>query len=195
MLQKMFEQAVLPVLRSPSAADGVRTVLALVAAGCQVVELTTSTPGWESAVTELADSPATVGVGTVTTLEDAERALAAGAGFLVSPFPVPDVAVLAAEHGALFIGGGFTPGELATGRSAGIAKVFPAHLGGPRYLRSLAPVLPGLRLVPTGGVGWDDVSDYLDAGAFAVGIGSGLDLPADELAAAFGRVRRSGRTP
>jgi 2-dehydro-3-deoxyphosphogluconate aldolase/(4S)-4-hydroxy-2-oxoglutarate aldolase len=131
-----------------------------------------------------------VGVGTIRSTDDARRALAAGAEFLVSPYPVPGVAELAAIAGVPFIQGGFTPGELSLAAPAGIAKVFPAHLGGPRYLRTLAPVLPGLRLVPTGGVGWTDVPDYLAAGAFAVGIGSGLDLPADELAAAFARVRR-----
>lgn len=191
VLDQLYGQAVLPVLRSASPAEAVAAVAALRDAGCPMVELTTSTPGWADAVRELAGSDSTVGVGTIRSPEDARHALDAGAAFLVSPFPVPGVAEEAAAAGVPFVQGGFTPGELhAAAAGSGIAKVFPAHLGGPRYLRSLAPVLPGVRLVPTGGVGWAEVPAYLEAGAFAVGIGSGLDLPADELRAAFARVRR-----
>ncbi|WP_037074634.1 bifunctional 4-hydroxy-2-oxoglutarate aldolase/2-dehydro-3-deoxy-phosphogluconate aldolase [Pseudonocardia spinosispora] len=190
ILTDLYQQAVLPVLRSPSWQRAVDTVTALTDAGCPVVELTTSTPDWDTALGAVAGRPCQVGVGTIRSVEEAEKALASGAAFLVSPFPVDGVAALASAEDVPFIQGGFTPGELSGARSAGIAKVFPAHLGGPRYLRSLAPVLPELRLVPTGGIGWDDVSDYLAAGAFAVGIGSGLDLPSAELAAAFARVRR-----
>jgi 2-dehydro-3-deoxyphosphogluconate aldolase/(4S)-4-hydroxy-2-oxoglutarate aldolase len=191
VLDQLHGQAVLPVLRSESSSAAVDTVAALRAAGCPLVELTTSTPDWADAVRELAGSGSTVGVGTVRGPDDARLALEAGAAFLVSPFPVPGVAAEAAAAGVPFVQGGFTPGELhLAAAGSDIAKVFPAHLGGPRYLRSLAPVLPGVRLVPTGGIGWAEVTAYLEAGAFAVGIGSGLDLPPDELRDAFARVRR-----
>jgi 2-dehydro-3-deoxyphosphogluconate aldolase/(4S)-4-hydroxy-2-oxoglutarate aldolase len=190
LIDQLFSQVVLPVLRSPSSRRAMDTVETLVDSGCPAVELTTSTPDWPSALRTVASPGRWVGVGTIRSAEDARRALDAGAAFLVSPFPVPGVAELAEGAGVPFIQGGFTPGELSRAAGAGIVKVFPAHLGGPRYLRSLAPVLPGVRLVPTGGIGWEDVPDYLAAGAFAVGIGSGLDLPRAELAAAFGRVRR-----
>jgi 2-dehydro-3-deoxyphosphogluconate aldolase/(4S)-4-hydroxy-2-oxoglutarate aldolase len=191
VLDQLHGQAVLPVLRSASWREAVDAVVALRAAGCPTVELTTSTPDWADAVRVLAGSDSTVGVGTIRSTDDARAAIEAGAAFLVSPFPVAGVAEVAVEAGVPFVQGGFTPGELHTAAGgSGIAKVFPAHLGGPRYLKSLAPVLPGVRLVPTGGIGWDDVPAYLAAGAFAVGIGSGLDLPPAELRAAFDRVRR-----
>lgn len=191
VLDQLHRQAVLPVLRSGSWREAVDTVDTLRGCGCPMVELTTSTPDWDSAITALDGSASVVGVGTIRSLDDARRALDAGAAFLVSPFPLAGVAEEAGRAGVPFVQGGFTPGELsAASAGTGIAKVFPAHLGGPRYLSSLAPVLPGVRLVPTGGIGWADVRAYLEAGAFAVGIGSGLDLPPDELTAAFARVRR-----
>lgn len=190
LLDQMYDQAVLPVLRSPSWEQAVDTVHALRVAGGAVVELTTSTPQWSTALEKLSGGDP-VGVGTIRSVEDARRALGSGAAFLVSPFAVDGVAEIAGEAGIPFLQGGLTPGELNRAAGGGIAKVFPAHLGGPRYLRSLAPVLPGVRLVPTGGISWDEVPAYLEAGAFAVGIGSGLDLPAAELAAAFARVRRA----
>ncbi|MDQ2709759.1 MAG: bifunctional 4-hydroxy-2-oxoglutarate aldolase/2-dehydro-3-deoxy-phosphogluconate aldolase [Actinomycetota bacterium] len=191
LLDQLYRQAVLPVLRSPTWQRALDAVATLRDSGAPVVELTTSTPQWITALEQLAGPGHAIGVGTIRSVDDARCALDACAAFLVSPFPIAGVAELAERAGVPFVQGGFTPGELHLAAPAGIAKVFPAHLGGPRYLRSLAPVLPGIRLVPTGGIGWDDVPAYLDAGAFAVGIGSGLDLPPAELTAAFARVRRS----
>lgn len=185
-------QRLLPVLRNADADEAVRHTTALLAAGCRAVELTTSTPGWAGAVARtapLSDAhgrPALIGVGTVTTAEDATAALDAGAAFLVSPYPVPEVRAVASERGAVFIEGGFTPGEIASAvRSSGAAKVFPAHVGGPQFIRSLKAVLPDALIIPTGGIRPGEVRDWLAAGASAVGIGNGLPADAGQLAAVF----------
>ncbi|MFD3539081.1 bifunctional 4-hydroxy-2-oxoglutarate aldolase/2-dehydro-3-deoxy-phosphogluconate aldolase [Streptomyces sp. NPDC058662] len=183
-------QRLLPVLREADADEAVRRTAALLAAGCRAVELTTSTPGWAGAVTRaagLADAlgrPALIGVGTVTTAEQAVTALDAGAAFLVSPYPAAEVRAVAEHRGAAFVEGGFTPGEIAAAvRASGAAKVFPAHVAGPRFIRSLRAVLPGALLVPTGGIRPAEVRDWLSAGADAVGIGDGLPTEPGELAA------------
>ncbi|MFF8263573.1 bifunctional 4-hydroxy-2-oxoglutarate aldolase/2-dehydro-3-deoxy-phosphogluconate aldolase [Streptomyces virginiae] len=185
-------QRLLPVLRNADADDAVRAATALLAVGCRAVELTTSTRGWAGAVTRtaaLADAhgrPALIGVGTVTTTAQAETALDAGAAFLVSPYPAPEVREVARRREAVFIEGGFTPAEIASAvRAAGAAKVFPAHVGGPRFLRSVRAVLPDAVLVPTGGIRPEEVPDWLAAGATAVGIGDGLPADPAELAAVF----------
>ncbi|MFB6564263.1 bifunctional 4-hydroxy-2-oxoglutarate aldolase/2-dehydro-3-deoxy-phosphogluconate aldolase [Streptomyces sp. NPDC056400] len=185
-------QRVLPVLRSADADEAVRHTTDLLAAGCRAVELTTSIPGWAAAVTRTAalndvhGRPALIGVGTVTTTAQAETALDAGAAFLISPYPAPEVRAVAVRREAVFIEGGFTPGEIAAAvRAAGAAKVFPAHVGGPGFVRSLRAVLPGAVIVPTGGIRPADVPDWLAAGATAVGIGGGLPCDPGELAAVF----------
>jgi 2-dehydro-3-deoxyphosphogluconate aldolase/(4S)-4-hydroxy-2-oxoglutarate aldolase len=146
-----------------------------------VVELTATTPDWSDALrTTRADHPhLLVGVGTVTDAGAAERALAGGAHFLVSPYPRPEVRRVAEAGAVLFLEGGFTPAEVADAASRGPAKVFPAHVGGPAYLRSLVAILPGARLIPTGGVTLADLAAYLAAGAFAVGVGSDLTAGPD----------------
>ncbi|MGR4878526.1 bifunctional 4-hydroxy-2-oxoglutarate aldolase/2-dehydro-3-deoxy-phosphogluconate aldolase [Streptomyces sp. LARHCF249] len=185
-------QRLLPVLRNADADEAAEHTAALLAAGCRAVELTTSTPGWAAAVTRTAPltdargRPALVGVGTVTTAEQAETALDAGAGFLLSPHPAPEVREVAARREAVFIEGGFTPGEIASAvRAAGAAKVFPAHVGGPGFIRSLKAVLPEGLIIPTGGIPPGEVPQWLAAGAGAVGIGSGLPADPAELAAVF----------
>ncbi|WSK18364.1 bifunctional 4-hydroxy-2-oxoglutarate aldolase/2-dehydro-3-deoxy-phosphogluconate aldolase [Streptomyces sp. NBC_01298] len=190
-------QRLLPVLRNADADEAVRHTTALLAAGCRAVELTTSTPGWAEAVartvplTDARGRPALIGVGTVTTAVAARTALDAGAAFLISPYPAPEVREVALERGAVFIEGGFTPGEIASAvRSGGAAKVFPAHVGGPRFIRSLKAVLPDALIIPTGGIAPGEVRDWLDAGAAAVGIGSGLPADPGELAAVFADLAR-----
>jgi len=166
---------VVPVLRAPSPAEAVAQAARCEAAGLDVIELTTSTPDWPLALAEARASfpDRLLGVGTILTARDAVTAMTCGAAFLVSPCPVP--AVRAAALGRVpFMEGGMTTGEVLAAAAHGIAKVFPAHVGGPRFLRSLLAISPAARLVPTGGIALADVPTWLAAGALAVGVGSGL---------------------
>lgn len=97
----------------------------------------------------------------------------------------------AREREAVFIEGGFTPGEVAAAvGAAGAAKVFPAHVGGPRFIRSLRAVLPEAVIIPTGGIRPDAVQPWFDAGATAVGVGNGLPADPADLAALFAELAR-----
>ncbi|MFE4275867.1 beta/alpha barrel domain-containing protein [Streptomyces goshikiensis] len=73
----------------------------------------------------------------------------------------------------------------AAARQSGAAKVFPAHVGGPSFIRSLKAVLPAALLIPTGGITPAEAPRWLAAGATAVGIGAGLPADPAELAAVF----------
>lgn len=176
-------QRIVPVLRLPNAAAAVARTWSLLDAGCRVVELTTTVPDWPQALAECRElarssySDALIGMGTVTTAAQAVTAISAGAQFLVSPFPAPNVRPAADRAGVILIEGGFTPAEIADAASRGPAKVFPAHVGGPAFIRSLRAILPGAQLIPTGGIAISQAAEYLNAGALAVGIGS--ELPAD----------------
>lgn len=87
--QAIATARVLPVLRTADAAGAVRAAETLLEAGLGVVELTATTPGWAGALRDLrrARPGAVLGAGTVTTAQDARRAVEAGADFLVSPYP------------------------------------------------------------------------------------------------------------
>jgi 2-dehydro-3-deoxyphosphogluconate aldolase / (4S)-4-hydroxy-2-oxoglutarate aldolase len=168
---------VLPVLRAPDAATALDQARRVLAAGLGVVELTATTPGWADALAALRrEAPtATLGAGTVIDAPTAEEAVAAGAAFLVSPHAAPGVRAVAERAGVPFLEGALSPTELAAALAAGgAAKLFPAHAGAPAYLRSILAVMPGARIVPTGGICLEDVPAWLEAGAFAVGVGSDL---------------------
>lgn len=181
---------IVPVLRTSDAETGHAVALRLVAAGLDVLELTATIPGWHDLIAAVkAKAPnALVGLGTVRTEADAERALARGADFLVSPHPVAAARATAHAQDVLFVEGGTTPAEIGEATDRGVAKVFPAHLGGPPYLKSLLSILPGARIIPTGGIAVSDVPTWLDAGAFAVGVGSDL-YAADDLEAKVSELR------
>jgi 2-dehydro-3-deoxyphosphogluconate aldolase / (4S)-4-hydroxy-2-oxoglutarate aldolase len=184
---------VVPVIRARDGQAALETAEWALEQGLPAVELTATTPGWRDALASLAGShpDAAVGVGTLFTEHDAQDACDLGAAFLVSPAPVPGVAEVAARNDRLMVGGGFTPGELHAAAALGVAKLFPAHAVGPRFLRSVLAVMPGADVIPTGGIGLDDVPAWLAAGALCVGIGSELQ-PGPDAARRLAELRAVG---
>ena len=119
----------------------------------------------------------TVGAGTVLEARQVEAAIEAGASFIVSPVLTASVLSACREADIPYLPGAATPTEIWTAHDSGATavKVFPAReLGGPAYLSALSAPLEGIPLVATGGVGLDDIPDYLTAGATAVGLGGTL---------------------
>jgi 2-dehydro-3-deoxyphosphogluconate aldolase/(4S)-4-hydroxy-2-oxoglutarate aldolase len=178
VLSAIAAQRVIPVLRSSDAGDAVETARACARAGMRVVELTKSIPEVESVVAALAGEGLVLGVGTIRDPAEIVPIAAAGAAFAVS-FGRPDGFVAAAHAAGLAaIPGAMTPTEilacLADGADA--VKLFPAHLLTARYLRDVAPLFPGLRVIATGGLGADAASlrPWFDGGALAVGLGGDL---------------------
>ncbi|MCA9711137.1 MAG: bifunctional 4-hydroxy-2-oxoglutarate aldolase/2-dehydro-3-deoxy-phosphogluconate aldolase [Myxococcales bacterium] len=162
---------------------------AAVRGGIRLVEFTLTTPGALSLIstfavrTGLAESGGLdrliVGAGTVLHPDQARAAVEAGARFLVSPVMDPAMIALAGELGVPILPGVHTPTEMLAAHRAGapLLKLFPAPAGGPAYLRSVLAPLPFLRVVPTNGVDLDDAAAWLRAGAWAVGLTTGLFLP------------------
>jgi len=152
---------------------------ALVDAGIRSLEVTLNTPGALEAIrrarTRFGDEVC-VGAGTVRTVADVEDAVAAGAQFLVSPHTDPALGARARELSAAYLPGAMTPSEIVAAWNSGAAavKLFPARLGGPRYLRDLREPLPDIPIVSTGGVSAENVGEWFAAGAVAVGVGGTL---------------------
>jgi 2-dehydro-3-deoxyphosphogluconate aldolase/(4S)-4-hydroxy-2-oxoglutarate aldolase len=164
------------VIRAEHIADPGRLVEVLVAGGIRCIEFTLTTTGALDAVEQTADRGAMVGVGTILEEGQARDAIAAGAAFLVSPALRGGLVQPAKDAGLPVILGAFTPTEVVEGMQLGATalKLFPAHVGGPSYVKDLLGPLPGARLIPSGGIGPEDVPTFLDAGAVAVYAGSAL---------------------
>lgn len=157
----------------------VEVARALAAGGVRVLEFTLTGKGAVEAIAAaraaLGDA-AVVGAGTVLSAADAEACIDAGAAFLVTPAVVVPAIEAARRRGVPALCGALTPTEVLTAHQAGadFVKLFPARQGGPQYVRDLRGPLPGIRLVPTGGVGPANARAFLDAGAVAVAVGGSL---------------------
>jgi 2-dehydro-3-deoxyphosphogluconate aldolase/(4S)-4-hydroxy-2-oxoglutarate aldolase len=113
----------------------------------------------------------------------ARQCIDAGARFLTSPGFVPEVVTYARKAEVVVFPGALTPTEVIAAWKAGsdFVKIFPTgHVGGVQYLRALKVPLPQIPLIATGGVNQLTASDFILAGATAIGVGSEL-LPREAL--------------
>ncbi|WP_037363689.1 bifunctional 4-hydroxy-2-oxoglutarate aldolase/2-dehydro-3-deoxy-phosphogluconate aldolase [Amycolatopsis orientalis] len=157
---------VMPVVVIDDADDAVPTARALLAGGIGVIELTLRTPVALTAIERVAAEvpDIVVGVGTVTSPEQAKQAADAGAKFLVTPGCTDAVLDAAFDTGLPFLPGASTVSEAMRLAERGLSalKFFPAEAsGGAAFLKSIAGPLPQLRFCPTGGVTLESASSYL----------------------------------
>jgi 2-dehydro-3-deoxyphosphogluconate aldolase / (4S)-4-hydroxy-2-oxoglutarate aldolase len=200
-LERLAAVPVLAILRAADARRFLDVGRVLYEAGLRAIEVTLTSAGALDAFGRLVEElpgDAVLGVGTVRSAADAEAALTAGAAYLVAPDFRPEMMAFAVERGVPVVPGGLTPTEIAAAWVAGATavKVFPVSaVGGPAYLKAVRAPLPEVPLVPTGGVGLDDIGAYLAAGAVAVGIGSpllgGAGDPGGDLDGLADRARRA----
>jgi 2-dehydro-3-deoxyphosphogluconate aldolase/(4S)-4-hydroxy-2-oxoglutarate aldolase len=184
--EAIAEQRALAIVRLDSAADAVSACRVVAGAGLRALEISLAQPDAAAAIAEVADDlagVAFVGAGTVRTVTDAAAAVAAGASFLVGPGFDQAVAAFANERDLLYVPGALTPTEVETAsRWSPLVKLFPASRFGPGYVKDLRAPLPDVALLPTGGIDLENARAFLDAGATAVAVGSGL-VNASSLAA------------
>jgi 2-dehydro-3-deoxyphosphogluconate aldolase/(4S)-4-hydroxy-2-oxoglutarate aldolase len=173
------QDGVVAVVRLDDLSRAVPLTEALVAGGVRAVEFTFTNPDAAAAITaahEGLGGRALIGAGSVLDAETARVAILAGAAFVVTPTVSLPVIEICNRYGVATVIGALTPTEILTAWQAGATyvKVFPASLGGPRYLRDVRGPLPQVKLIPTGGVDAANAGEFIRAGAVAVALGSNL---------------------
>ena len=154
-------------------------VAALEQSGIRLVEITLdSSRPFDLIQKVIAEHPGLlVGAGTVHTAGDVKTVAEIGGRFIVSPIISEEVMLASSQRGLAVFPGAATPSEIiqASALGATAVKIFPAQqLGGPSFLKAVMSPLLNPRLIPTGGVDIHNAPRYIEAGAFAVGIGSAL---------------------
>lgn len=165
IIEKLIDAKIIPVIKIDSPQEAVPLARALLQGGITVAEVTFRT---EAAADGIAAIHAQVpemllGAGTVLTVENARKAIDAGARFVVAPGFDPAVVDYVVEQGIAMIPGVATPTEvsLALGRGLHILKFFPAEvLGGIKMLDALAGPFPGVQFIPTGGITRSNMESY-----------------------------------
>lgn len=195
ILEGIGKLGLVPVVKIERAEPAVRLGEAVLAGGLPCVEITFRTEAAEEAIRSIATAfpNAIVGAGTVLSVDQAQRAVGAGAQFIVAPGFNPKVVEWCLAHEVPITPGVATPTEIemALDKGLDILKFFPAKaLGGVAMLKAFAGPYSGVKFVPTGGIDAQNLADYLALPTVHACAGSWL-APAKLIAAeAFDEITR-----
>lgn len=181
-LEAIERTRIIAIVRGVAEEQILQVADALYRGGVRVMEVTMNTPGAPRMIASLQESYGDrmyIGAGTVLDEEDARRSAEAGASFIVTPNTEVSVIHAAKERGMPIFPGAMTPTEVVTAWKAGATavKLFPGASLGMGYLKELQGPLSHIPMVAVGGVGEDNIRDFLKL-CYAVGIGGSLiNLP------------------
>jgi len=177
-LNDLLNSKIVAVLRGHDTDRVLEITAALLDGGLHAIEITmdSPTPGQTLDAVSSAFDEALVGAGTVHSSADVDAAVDAGATFLFSPVLDESIVQAGRERSVITVPGCMTPSEIMRGRDAGAhaVKLFPAAELGPSYLRSIQGPLADVPVIPTGGIGPDNLRSFIEAGGAAAGVGSYL---------------------
>ena len=166
VLEQLQKIGIVPVVVINDAYDAKPLAEALIKGGLPCAEVTFRTAAAEESIRIISQNypEMLVGAGTVLTPEQADRAVEAGAKFIVSPGLNPKVVEHCIDNGSPVAPGTATPSEMEQAMSFGldVVKFFPAeNNGGLSMIKAVAAPYVGLKFMPTGGINATNVRDYL----------------------------------
>lgn len=166
ILERVSLVGIVPVIKIDEVEKAVPLARALCAGGLPVAEVTFRTAQAAEAISRITREvpEMLVGAGTILTCEQADKALESGARFIVSPGLNPRVVRHCMERGVPITPGCSSPSDMELAMELGLdaIKFFPAEqAGGVAYLKAVAAPYGGLRFMPTGGIGIQNMNDYL----------------------------------
>lgn len=183
MIQKLSLAGLVPVIKVEDAQDAVPLCRALADGGLPVAEITFRSDAAEEAIRRVhAELPEVIlGAGTVLTTEQVDRAVAAGATYIVSPGLNPEIVKYCGKVGVPIVPGCANPSDIEVALSLGLktVKFFPAEaLGGLELIKAMSAPYGSVTFLPTGGVSEKNLNDYL-AFPKVVACGGSWMVPAD----------------
>lgn len=182
-IETMKQSGMIPVFYHPDADIARGVVDTAYAAGVRAIEFTNrgekAPEVFRQLITHAAQyADLKMGIGTVMDDDTTDYFLDAGAHFIVSPIVRPSMSAVCQRRNIPWIPGCATLTEIVTARDHGaqLIKIFPGSVLGPGFVSSVMPVIPGLQLMPTGGVTptRENLSAWFKAGVVCVGMGSQL---------------------
>jgi len=177
-IEDLKRNQIMVAIRTGSAEDAYHAAMACVEGGVRFIEITFSVPGADEVISRMSgDERVVVGAGTVLSVDDARKALKAGASYLVSPAFDEEVVTFAKKEGVISIPGACTPTEIYRAYKAGgnIIKLFPfVEIGGLDFLKAIRGPLPFIPYMLCGGATLENISNYLAADAAAILVGAAI---------------------
>lgn len=178
ILIKLSQQKCVVVVRGKSTSEGFNASKACIEGGIKAIEVAYTNNNANQIIAELTseyqnDDSVIIGAGTVLDPETARFAILSGAKFIVSPSFNPQTAILCNRYAIPYIPGCMTITEVQKALESGceMIKAFPGGTLGMSFIKALKAPLPQVQVMVTGGVNLSNASEWLEAGATAVGIG------------------------
>jgi Entner-Doudoroff aldolase len=195
-LARIADGRIIAILRGDFRGLDLEIASVLYESGITAIEVTLNSPDAFGAIEQLTKGigdKLSIGVGTVMSLDQVDRAAASGVHFIVSPNCNLRVIAATKRHDMISIPGCFTPSEICDALEAGAdaVKLFPAISLGADFVRAVRSPLGEVRMIPTGGINPEMAHEYLAAGAWAIGVGS--ELVSNDVLAVGGLVRLRSR--
>ncbi|MDD6638795.1 MAG: bifunctional 4-hydroxy-2-oxoglutarate aldolase/2-dehydro-3-deoxy-phosphogluconate aldolase [Lachnospiraceae bacterium] len=166
VLEQIQEIGIVPVVVLNDAKDAEPLAKALCDGGLACAEVTFRTAAAEESIRIMSEKfpDMLVGAGTVLTTEQVDRAVAAGAKFIVSPGLNPRIVKYCVDKGILITPGCANPSDIEQALEQGleVVKFFPAEAaGGLKMIKAMAAPYVGVKFMPTGGINQNNVREYL----------------------------------
>lgn len=166
ILEQIQKTGIVPVVVLNDAKDAEPLAKALCDGGLPCAEVTFRTDAAEESIRIMAEKfpEMLIGAGTVLTTEQVDRAVAAGAKFIVSPGLNPKVVKYCVEKGITITPGTCNPSDVEQALEFGleVVKFFPAEAaGGLKMIKAMAAPYVGMKFMPTGGINPENVKEYL----------------------------------
>lgn len=177
-LSRIRDLGIVAVIRGKNVEEAIEYSRACIEGGVNILEITFTVPNAVDVLKRLNEEldDVLLGAGTVLDSTTARLAIMNGAKFIVSPSFDEEVAKLCNLYQVPYMPGCMTPTEMTNALKFGVdvIKVFPGSAFGPDYIKAVHGPLPYVNLMPTGGVDVDNVAEWIQKGAYAVGAGSSL---------------------
>lgn len=173
LMEILGEEKIYPIIRSKNEQEVIDTAKALVDGGIKIIEINVESPEVYSAIKEVSKFANVCAGGIITSLQ-AQTALNCGAQILSSPIFQMNLVKITKDRQVPFIAGASTPNEAYNAWKARIPliKLYPVTaMGGVLYVEDILRPMPFLKILPQGNVKLNEVTSYIKAGAFAVGVG------------------------
>lgn len=181
VLNQIKENVLVAVIRGDDDVDAVKISEQVIEAGIKTIELTFSTPYVKNSIEQLSkkyrkEKDVLIGAGTVLDDMTAVIAITSGADFIVSPHFDERISKVCNRHQVPYMPGCMSTTEVvkALENGADVVKLFPGGVLQSGYIKDLKGPIKGLQAMPSGGVSIENMEQWLDSGAYAIGIGSAL---------------------
>lgn len=176
IVERIMENKLVAVIRGNSKEEAEKIIEAVIEGGIKVIEVTYTNKDASEIIKSLVGKykDVVIGAGSVLTLDTAKEAFKAGSEFIVGPNFDSSISRYCLQKEVEYIPGCLTPTEIVNALNTGVKviKLFPGEVVGPKYIKAIKAPIKDVRIMVTGGVNLENLEEWLDNGADALGLGS-----------------------